>query len=83
MEHKNIFAQFFIKKNNCYNRNKSGKVFHNERIIHVYKMLNKSKIQAKESAQPLLNIDNINLANSQTKPKLEVIKNNFISIYLC
>ena len=31
--------------------------------ISIYKMLNKSKIQAKESAQPLLNIDNINLAN--------------------
>ena len=72
----------FLDENNNNNQRINDRQTQNNKnlnCISIYKMLNKSKIQAKESAQPLLNIDNINLANSQTKPKLEVIKNNFIS----
>ena len=47
--------------------------------ISIFKLLNKNKVQAKDNALPLLNIDNMNLANNTTKPRLEIIKNNFVS----
>ena len=47
--------------------------------ISIFKLLNKNKVQAKDNVLPLLNIDNKNLANNTTKPRLEIIKNNFVS----
>ena len=47
--------------------------------ISIFKLLNKNKVQAKDNVLPLLNIDNKNLANNTTKPRLEIIKNNVIS----
>ena len=45
----------------------------------IFRLLNINKFQAKENNLPLLNINNIDQANNSTKPKLELIKNDFIS----
>ena len=47
--------------------------------ISIYKLLNKNKIQTKENALPLANINNINQANNPTKPKIEVNNCEYIS----
>ena len=51
-----------------------------KKCISIYKLLNKTKVQAKETSYPLLNINNINqAANNITKPKIEINKDDYIS----
>ena len=51
-----------------------------QKCISIYKLLNKNKVQAKETTLPLLNINNINqAANNITKPKIEINKDDYIS----
>ena len=51
-----------------------------QKCISIYKLLNKNKVQAKETTLPLLNINNINqVANNITKPKIEINKDDYIS----
>ena len=69
------------------NRNNNKKINDREaydikvqKCISIYKLLNKNKLQAKETTLPLLNINNINqVANNITKPKIEINKDEYIS----
>ena len=69
------------KRNKINDINDSEKEKENKRqkCNTIFKLLNINKFQNKENNKPRHNRNNINPENNPTKPKLEIIKNNYIS----
>ena len=83
LKNENKIQENFINRNNIiFSFGKSDREECDNKIqncISIYKLLNKNKLQAKETVLSLFNKNNINQTNYSTKPKIELNKIGNIS----